>query len=278
VPERLYRPHPLVERTKADLEQGRADRYGIVRHRDRKSCLDIRVSKASLPRALRLMDALIKALEARGHEVEILPPHLNYTENTRVVVGGDSVQLTLREAIRQHKNVLTDQEKALPFWQQPAKYRHSTDGTLLFTIDQYGVNHVKKRWVDGRVKLEDQLNAVIIGILTVAEHNRVQRLQREAEERRRRAEEERRLEAERRQREEEQRRKDLERMAERWFESRRLRLFIQACEQTLAAESETQQSKDSVVRWLRWAREHADRIDPMRNGSLERSLSDGKDS
>jgi hypothetical protein len=39
----------------------------------RRSCLDIRVSPSSLDRALRITDALLKALEAAGLPVQVVP-------------------------------------------------------------------------------------------------------------------------------------------------------------------------------------------------------------
>lgn len=50
-----------------------------------------------------------------------------------------------------------------------------------------------------------------------------------------------------------------------------LRSFVQACE----AEFSGRNSTDAGARaktWLRWAYEHADRIDPLRNGYLEQVL------
>ncbi len=41
-----------------------------IRH-GAKRCLDMSVSKATLDRALRVMDSLLKALEARGFEIEV---------------------------------------------------------------------------------------------------------------------------------------------------------------------------------------------------------------
>ena len=67
-------------------------------------CLNIVVAPASLDRALRIMDAAVKALEARGHRVEVVNVPESHehgsrrpAENnvTRVVVGDAPVAISL---------------------------------------------------------------------------------------------------------------------------------------------------------------------------------------
>jgi hypothetical protein len=70
VPETLDEPHPLILQTANVLESRKPDSTGIV-PTPRRGCLDIKVSEASIPRALRIMDVLIKALLSMGHDVSI---------------------------------------------------------------------------------------------------------------------------------------------------------------------------------------------------------------
>ena len=69
VAERLGRVHPLVEKTRTMLKACRPTHWtrGLVWARD---CLDVKVT-ASLPRAMRIMQALLAALEARGHTITL---------------------------------------------------------------------------------------------------------------------------------------------------------------------------------------------------------------
>jgi hypothetical protein len=71
VPESLRGAHPLVTQALHTLELVQKDAYGILRP-PASGCLDVAVSKDSLRRALRIMDALIKAFEARGYVVKVL--------------------------------------------------------------------------------------------------------------------------------------------------------------------------------------------------------------
>jgi hypothetical protein len=68
VGERLKRPHPLIMQSAEIIKASEPNSLGL-REPAQKGCLDIQVSKKSLPRALRIMDALIKALGGRGHQV-----------------------------------------------------------------------------------------------------------------------------------------------------------------------------------------------------------------
>jgi hypothetical protein len=80
--------------------------------------------------------------------------------------------------------------------------------------------------------------------------------------------EEQRQQQEIREREEERRkaedlnRRRLEESARAWEDARRLRRFIRACEGSIGAQGEWQ------VRWLNWANEHTNRLDPLTGGYL----------
>lgn len=69
VAESLEHPHKLVTISARYLQKA-TPRGGVV-SAERSTCLDISVSLASLDRALRTMDALLKSLEAVGLSVEI---------------------------------------------------------------------------------------------------------------------------------------------------------------------------------------------------------------
>jgi hypothetical protein len=65
IPEKLKNPHPLVAQSMEILGTGKTDRNGLLKLPG-EHCLDIRVSPESLPRAFRIWDSLIKALNEGG--------------------------------------------------------------------------------------------------------------------------------------------------------------------------------------------------------------------
>jgi hypothetical protein len=98
------KPHQLVAETQ-ELLRSPGPRNEIVSCQS-KRCLDVAVSRGSLSRALRIMDALMKALEAQGHTVEVAEPRPTYSHYggqhvtpsvTRVLVGEDWVHFGLSE-------------------------------------------------------------------------------------------------------------------------------------------------------------------------------------
>jgi len=92
--------------------------------------------------------------------------------------------------------------------------------------------------------------------------------QKRKEEERRRQEAIRKRE-ERKRRVEEVNRSRLENSAQAWFEARRLRRFIDACELVLTKNQPASPTPGWQQEWLGWARAHADRLDPVTNGFLE---------
>jgi len=65
VPETLRNAHPVVKKSAEILKSSEPDVRGIIEPTE-EGCLDIRVSPQNLSRALRIMDALVKASEGRG--------------------------------------------------------------------------------------------------------------------------------------------------------------------------------------------------------------------
>ncbi len=62
--------HPLVTKTEKSIRSAKPDGRSIIRPKAR-GCLDVRVGRDSIGRAMRIMATLIKALEARGLRVTI---------------------------------------------------------------------------------------------------------------------------------------------------------------------------------------------------------------
>lgn len=107
---------------------------------------------------------------------------------------------------------------------------------------------------------------ILKGIAVTAEVLRTRRLDSERQARERQATLERQAELERLRREEEARRQDLEQQVARWVKSQNLRAYLKALEQE-ATRREIAVAPDSPLgRWIAWAREHADRLDPLLAG------------
>jgi hypothetical protein len=245
VARRLSSPHPLVEQAQAILSGKQRYRWDDER-RYRRLAID--VSEACLPRALRIMDALLRALEKRRFSITIVKEQWRERRyETCVGILEESIPIRLREMYKQVE--VTDS----------TSYRRidlKRNGKLELQVSGWGYPTRCRR--DGQKPLEEQLNSFVIGLIREAAVRRGRSLQRErerkeAEERRRLAEEE-----EKRRQAELGRIKQFERDADDWRKSQRLRAYIQAVEQRMS-----EGGGIDVKAWLEWAREHAEHLDPL---------------
>lgn len=264
VADTLERPHPLVRD---------ANKYFHMRDRPMISHLDISVSRDSLDRALRIMDALIKALVARSLTVEVTemrittngyyryPDRSPDSNATWVQVGGEWIVFGMEE---RHKVVIPDPPEpprhlkgekleSWIYWNQPRRTL-VPNGVLVLRLKNVDRVRVRSEWKDGaRKKLEHQLNDFIAHLYSAGETLKEKRIE---DERAERARLERQIQEHKeyvRRMEEERRAKELEGLMDRWRLAGEIREFVQEA-LSLGA--------DPAGR-LEWALEYADGMDPL---------------
>lgn len=277
VPKDLSNAHHLVKLTKKALSTDTYVHNGFVNTRSRlDQPLRIMVSPGGTDRALRILDAIIKGIIERGGRFERGPE----SWRLRLFIGKEPVEFHVREAMKRHDHPFTAEEREAPGFSWRYKYDWVGSGSLRFQI--HGGECVHERaWEDSRKsKLEDQVEDIVETLANIEEEAKQIRAAREErkkqqEEEWRRREEQRRKqeqiqkEAEHRRRIEEENRKRLEEKAQAWREARILRRFVHACEAVLRKKGKPFPANGWEGRWLVWAREHADRLDPMTSGFLE---------
>ncbi|WP_037336580.1 hypothetical protein [Salinisphaera hydrothermalis] len=258
--------HPLAQRALASLQAAKSGENGLRRPRA-KQALDIAVSETQIARSVRLMSALITALEARELKVEVVKSSSDQSR-TAISVDGQTLYISLIEKVRREDHVPTPKEAAAikrdPHyrWRLP-NHDYIPTGMLTLSVDNacYGV--FQRTWSDTpRQRLEDRLNKFVIALYGIAEANRLQeerraREQREREEQARLAELKRKSEAL-----EKARIDDLSERLALWQEAAKIRQFAAAVETSHAAGALADQSADDLKQWLNWARRYADAIDP----------------
>ena len=70
----------------------------------------------------------------------------------------------------------------------------------------------------------------------------------------------------RRDAEEEERRKELVKLAEQYSIADKVRTYLAKCTENIESSDLNDEQKEDWSRWIKWACEHADRIDPLKNG------------
>lgn len=252
VADRLDRPHPLVIRTKAHLPR-RPDHDGTLW--SRLGPLPVRVSRDQLARALRIFDSFLKACEQRGFAVSVPDER-----DVKIRVHGEDLAVGLEEPSRRTDHILTAREER-ELWQGRGwsipRYDYAPTGVLTFTIHEY-TDGIRHRWSDGKSRtVEACLNEIIVALVRIAVT--VLRPRRLEHERQRTL----RLEAERRRQHEQNRLSALNQNLEAWRRNQDLRGFLAVVEKTAAKRWGKIPENSGVELWLRWARDLADRTDPL---------------
>ncbi len=259
VAEKLVSPHPLIELTRDVLSKAKPDDYGALRPW-RQKYLDMRVTPGSLKRALRIMDALVKAFEERNFKVDIVTDKV---PESYASIHGEKLSFSIEEKINQVDHVPTEIEKKeiekYPW--NARKWDYIPTGLLTIRIKEYRPEGLRKSWSDGKLKrLEDLLNDFIVGAIKIAVINREESLKREKES------------EERRKREEDGLRhrlamekfiRKLESDAESWAKSQMIRSYIQEVEKMVAQRDDRATFQEQYEKWLTMANRYADHLNPL---------------
>lgn len=171
----LTDPDSLIEFARRHLEKRKPGNDGLLNAKDGR-CLEIRVSPGQLDRALRIYDSFIKAWKSLGGEVRVAESKTDELP-TLAAYGDTSVRIILYEETKRKQT--NDRNRYLP--------RHMCDcvptGKLVFEIDSYG-DGLRRRWADGKTqRLEKLVESFTRGVHEFIEYRRVQRLDRECEQR-----------------------------------------------------------------------------------------------
>jgi hypothetical protein len=255
VPEHLRRPHRLVVRTRESLRPSRPGAIGLPPTPG--GILEIHVSRQQHPRALRIFDALLKACEERGFSIVVgQEPY----SRAKIKVRGEELSVSITEPNRRTDNVLSAKEQeeqrkgrgcSIP------RYDFTPTGTLFFTIDGWteGVQH---RWSDRKKRpLENCLNDIIIGMVRIVVTVLIPRRLEAVRQHQLMLEEDRRRQIYRAKMD------ALNKALEGWQQSQELRRFVAAVDEAAQRRLGTISENSPINDWLCWARELADRIDPL---------------
>lgn len=258
VPEVLEDPHPLVARAFAILQRAER-RLGDVLYKHR--CLDISAQGPALDRACRIMDTVLRELEARGHSIEVTAPTAEGQQRepsrTLVAIGDSSVQIGIDEAVDKIPLPLPEPRKPRgPFDYVPRpkrEYEYRPTGRLRLRIKNVSLRGAPEMWGDRRgVLVESHLGEFVASVMVAAERQRLDRI--EAEERRQ-AE----LRAARRREAieihndaDEVLEKDLEGRMKDWKRARHIEAFASAVRERVKSAGRTIEAESTVGKWLKW--------------------------
>jgi len=259
----LNDPHEYVQSTMRNNKEARTDFSGLLELRH-LGTLPIKVSPAIYQRALRFMDAFIKAIESRGFKVLLTK---GYNEKHCIFLLGERIHFQLSEPFTRTPRKPTEKEmieRDLYPNSWRIKYSYKPTGELRFTISDVYADGLQTNWRDcPNRKLEDQLNSIIIGLIKVAHRETQRRIERQRREQELAEERRRREEIERQKQEERERVKELIKQAESRARSKLIRDFLEAVKVAYTCNQGEVEPGSEIDDWLKWAGKCADQMDPL---------------
>jgi hypothetical protein len=263
VSETLDAPHPLVAATERALKRPKRRNASDVVVSARRT-LDVVVSETSLPRALCIMDALVKALDARGIPLRIEP---DGKRRSIVTLQGEQLAIRLAENTLRTEREPTREEreykKKYGYAYLPNRYSHQPTGMLkLGVVADYG--ELRNVVADGkRQRIEQCLNEFVEKLETEAVRRKRHAEQLERQHRVWEEQAQRLREREARREKEIERLKALEAEARNWRRAEEIRAYIAAAVAKAICDRGTVGADSPLSSWIGWARHKADWIDPL---------------
>jgi hypothetical protein len=218
------------------LDKLETDRDGLLDLR--QADLQISVSPDLLPRGVKAYDAVLRAAAERGWPLKII-------EGTvlRIIVSSEPLELAVTEKTEPMPEV-----KVCPGERRPRR----PTGALVVSLT---VGYRRVMISDKRgTKIESKLAELLLKAEALASEVHTEHEWREAAKRREEQEY-------RRRRELEERIERLDRNVAAWRRAERIRAYVQAVENRMAEQGSLPPGSDEA-KWLEWARDYADTIDP----------------
>lgn len=240
----LHGSHHLVSQTSSNLSSAYTDTYNRLELRSKG--LDILVTKDSTRRALLIMDALLKALEKRGHQVTA------EEGSTSTLIQDRRISFGITEAVKRIE--LTEGMEIEYSWEREWEYLSTGKLTLEIKERFHGQKVIK----DGKIqRLEDCLNRFVLLLVKAAEIMKIEEVEREA--RWREYEKQREIE------QIQQRKRELERVRTEqlfksstdWQQCQMMRSYLSA----VKANSDGQADLSEIQEWIEWATGRLDMLE-----------------
>lgn len=272
VPATLSSPHPVVVSTRDALHESSRERlkdqYGMIHpsYRMTNRCFSVSIGKDSIPRAMRLLQALIRVLESRGFELK-----LSRDENKRPHFVGckTSLVVSISEKSTRSEHELTPDEKErlkkYPSSSWRPRWDYTPSGLLTLTVKDNAEFGEDASWKETKRKpLEEQLNDIVLGIPYIIERSRKRKIEHDEWTRRYREEQQRRFEEEETKRKEAKRIQELFEEVDAWTRAGSLRDYADNVRSELIDRCGQLDPSSDIAHWLDWVNGIADRMDPLR--------------
>jgi hypothetical protein len=250
--------HPLIVQTRSAFRHAQILDNKILRAES--GGLDVRVSKESLDRAIRIMAAIVAAIEELGFTVAI------ESQQTVVRMYGQVIRFGLAEKINRIEVIAQSKEgpfdRVLTYGSK--FFRPQLSGRLLIEAGTAWKPR-QRSWIDGKAQcLEDQIPRAIAGFMRLALASRAEQQRRDAEKH-----EERRIAEEcanlaKSIKAEQSKVSALRNATAQWLRAQQIRSFVSVARDTAVQKGQSTQPGSQFGDWIIWALQQADRLDPLK--------------
>src|ERR1700720_4583869 len=159
IPKDLHGCHPIISKTRQAQSHRPKLSEPYSAPKPILGVLNLRASKTALPRALRLLEAIIRASEKIGWSIE----GKDEKEGARIKIADDPVSFSMVEQRDRRELPSTKEEKAQSYWRPKFEYRDN--GRLTLQITDWLPSGMRRSWSDGkRQRLEDVLSEFMDGV------------------------------------------------------------------------------------------------------------------
>lgn len=244
VPEKLYKPHPLLKEIKFYSDNRDMLRDGRAKN------IDLKVSNELRSRAIRLMNTILKNLEALGFQIK------SKHKDTRVCIGKEEVKIGLKEKLVRVEHIKTDKDS---YWSPAYDYKYS--GELTLFIDDYEAPRKNWRGLSNK-KLEEMIGDFIITVIDTAEIIRVKKEKRAREDEVRRQQEIEKRKLKKRQEYDMKKIDELKVCAENYILSVKMEEYIRELEKGITNIIDNEK-RDKICSYIEWAREKIEWLNPI---------------
>lgn len=249
--------HPNIRMTKDRLEAYKPDANGIKHsfNYDRSGVFQVDVSQACVKRAILILDALVKGLEALG--ATLVNDAKSQERSLWFELCNERVwSIRVRERV-----------KRVPKKHDPTKLWDSQNalvptGQLIIAREGFE-NEVCRDSPSGKKRIEDCLNEVLEKFVYAAADARATRLHQEERRKSEALRQHRIVDLQIAQSKEREKVTQLMELSEAWNKSQQLRKYINAYEDCVA--DRNGELSEQVQAYIDWAKAQADRMDPLRD-------------
>ena len=254
-PQKFNRHHPIIRNAKSGIINS-TDKYGrVIFNRDIPE-MGIRVTKTCLPRALYLLEGIVRLFDDCGWKYICSDKIYSSKHKTTAAFtdGNIDINIEIKELVNQ--SVVERDKHSYFSWN---RYEYEPTGVLQLSILHIYESNFRKRWKDsiGR-NIEEQLPSIVESVHRTFHHENQVRLKRE------RQEQEWQRQQEIRQKEQRNRELNLARKehllssAHKHKEAESIRAFVHSIQSSGKSSPEKRE-------WVQWALEIASEIDPLTN-------------